>query len=293
MNINNPIRRALLTGYYAASRPYRAWANARRSKAGSAPLIVLFYHRIADDRASSWTHSNRLFRKQITWLQRHCELISLEEAQRRVRNGFNNRVAACITFDDGYAENCDQAIPLLVREKIPCTYFVSTQHVMDGKPFPHDTQQNAVGRPNTIDQLRWMAASGIEIGGHTRTHADLGSITDEVKLYDEVVVAGEELQKAIRSPVRHFAFPYGMPKNLSAHAFQLAFEYGYEGVCSAFGAYNFPGDDPFHIRRIHVDDMLRLKNWCTIDPRHIRRKIEFEYQLPGQDSAKAASTVNS
>jgi peptidoglycan/xylan/chitin deacetylase (PgdA/CDA1 family) len=292
MHFNNPLHRALLSGYYAATLPYRSWANARRLQAGTAPLMVLFYHRIADDRASPWTHSNRLFRKQIAWLQRHCELISLEEVQRRMRNGFNNRLAACITFDDGYAENCDQAIPLLVKEKIPCTYFVSTEHVMEGKQFPHDAAKSCVGRPNTIDQLRWMAVSGIEIGAHTRTHADLGSITDEVKLYDEVVVAGEELQKAIRSPVRHFAFPYGLPKNLSARAFQMAFEYGYEGVCSAYGAYNFPGDDPFHVRRIHADNMLWLKNWCTIDPRHMRKRIDFEYQLPETDSARSASAIS-
>jgi peptidoglycan/xylan/chitin deacetylase (PgdA/CDA1 family) len=292
MHFNNPLHRALLAGYYAASLPYRSWASARRAKAGSAPLMVLFYHRIADDRASSWTHSNKLFRKQIAWLQRHCELISLEEVQRRMRNGFNNRLAACITFDDGYAENCDYAIPLLVTEKIPCTYFVSTQHVIEGKSFPHDVKQNSLGRPNTIEQLRWMATSGIEIGAHTRTHADLGSVSDEVKLYDEVVVAGEELQKAVRSPVRHFAFPYGLPKNLNARAFQMAFEYGYEGVCSAYGAYNLPGDNPFHVRRIHVDDMLRLKNWCTVDPRHLRKRIEFEYQLPEPDSTKSTSAIN-
>ena len=33
----------------------------------------------------------------------------------------------------------------------------------------------------------------------------------------------------------------------------MAFEYGYEGVCSAYGDYNFGGDDPFHIRRIHAE----------------------------------------
>ncbi len=272
------LRQLLLNGYYGATLPYRHWANRRRCANGLAPLMVLFYHRIADDRANGWTHSNQLFLKQIRWLQRHCELVSLEEAQRRMRNVENDRPTACITFDDGYAENCDQAIPLLIDENIPCTYFVSSAHVLDGKRFPHDIAVGCPGHPNTVEQLREMAKCGIEIGAHTRNHADLGPIHDEIKLYDEVVVAGEELQEAIGKSVRYFAFPFGLPGNLNARAFQIAFEYGYEAVCSAYGAYNFPGDDPFHLRRIHVDNMVRLKNWCSVDPRHLRRRLDFDYE---------------
>ncbi len=165
MSIEPRYPKVLLAGYYGASLPYRHWANRRRCAAGMAPLMVLFYHRIADDRANGWTHSNRLFHQQIHWLKRHCELISLEEGQRRIRNLHNDRLAACITFDDGYAENCDQAIPLLVEEKIPCTYFVSSAHVLEGQRFPHDVAASCEGRPNTIQQIREMARCGIEIGG--------------------------------------------------------------------------------------------------------------------------------
>ncbi len=125
-----------------------------------------------------------------------------------------------------------------------------------------------------------MAQHGIEIGAHTRTHADLGHINDECKLYDEVVVAGEELQSAIGAAVRYFSFPFGLPQNLSRHAFQMAYEYGYEAVCSAYGDYNWPGDDPFHLRRIHVENMPRLKNWGTIDPRKLQPSYAVGDYLP-------------
>ena len=49
-------------------------------------------------------------------------LAGLEEAQRRIRSGRNDRLAACVTFDDGYAENCDQAIPFLLEEEIERKY---------------------------------------------------------------------------------------------------------------------------------------------------------------------------
>jgi peptidoglycan/xylan/chitin deacetylase (PgdA/CDA1 family) len=270
MTFPQHFRRLGLSAYYHATLPYRRWLRARLAAQGRAPILVLFYHRIADDGSRNWTHSNRLFRHQIDWLQQHCELISLEAAQRRIRSGQNDRLAACITFDDGYAENCDHAIPLLVQREIPCTYFVSSQYVLTGGKFPDDITTGGRGLPNTLEQLRWMARCGIEIGAHTRTHPDVGRITDERQLHDEVVAAGEELQAAIGKPVRYFAFPYGMPETMSPRAVQMAHEFGYEAVCSAYGDYNFPGDDAFHIRRFHADDMLRLKHLGTVSPRRVR-----------------------
>ena len=68
-----------------------------------------------------------------------------------------------------------------------------------------------------------------------------------------------------------FAFPYGLPQNLNATAIELLAHAGYEGVCTAYGDYNWPGDDAFHIKRIHADpELLRLKNWLTVDPRKRR-----------------------
>ena len=67
------------------------------------------------------------------------------------------------------------AVPLLLKHQIPFTYFVSTDHVLGGEPFPHDVQ---AGRPlasNTLAQLRELAAAGVEIGAHTRSHADFGA----------------------------------------------------------------------------------------------------------------------
>ena len=239
--------------------------------------MVLFYHRIADDAASPWTLANELFARHMRWLKAHFDLVSLAEAQRRIGSGVNHRPAVSITFDDGYAANCDAALPLLVAEKIPCTYFVSSKCVLQGVPFPHDVARGCEGRPNSLADLRAMAAAGIEIGAHTRSHADLSRLKNPHKLYDEVVVAGEELQQAIGTAVRYFAFPFGLSENLNRAVFKLAHEYGYEGVCSAYGGYNFPGDDPFHIQRICADDMLRLKNWLTVDPRKTLRPYRYDF----------------
>ncbi len=273
-------KRLLLNVYYHGSYPLRWWNHRVAMADDRVPVIVLFYHRVADDRANNWTLSNRLFARQIRWLSSHFEIVSLEEAQRRIRRGLNNRPCVSITFDDGYADNCAQAIPLLIKERIPCTYFVTAQNVFDGIPFKHDVARGYPLPPNSLEQIRAMAAAGIEIGAHTYTHADLGQVTNPRQLHYEVVSAGRDLQEALGRPVRYFAFPFGQHKNLNRAAFDMAYEAGYEGVCSAYGGFNFPGDDAFHIQRIPVDDdMIRLKNWTTIDPRKLRTP-RYHYVMP-------------
>lgn len=269
-------KQLLLTLYYEATCPLRAWHRRRLALQGRLPAIVLFWHRIADDRANDWTVSTDHFLRQMHWLKKRFEFVSLEEAQRRVREGCNREPCISVTFDDGYDDNCRRAIPWLVENRIPCTYFVTVNNILSGEPFQHDVQAGRPLLPNSLEQLRAMAAGGIEIGVHTMTHANLGQISDPQVLHREVVVAREELQKALDRPVRYFAFPYGLYQNLNREAFALAEAAGYLGVCSAYGGFNFPGDDPFHLQRIPGDaTMISMKNWVTMDPRKLRvRRFE-------------------
>lgn len=251
--------------YYHATWPARAVWNWQEARAGRAPITILFYHRVADTFPNDWTISRRQFTRHLAWLQANFDLVSLQEAQERIRT-HNHHAAVSITFDDGYAENCDFALPLLIEQRIPCTYFVTLANLVHGRPFPHDRDQPHA--PNTIDQLRALAGTSIEIGAHTRTHANLGAITDPRVLRDEVETAGKELAALIGTRVRFFSFPFGLPEHLNREAARLARDAGYEAVCSAYGGYNFPGDDPFHLQRIHADPLLiSLKNRLTVDPR--------------------------
>jgi peptidoglycan/xylan/chitin deacetylase (PgdA/CDA1 family) len=238
---------------------------------------MLFYHRIADDSPNPWTMTCKSFASQIDWLRARFDIVTLREAQARIRSGRNDRPSACITFDDGYADNRRFAVPLLLKLGIPFTYFVSTDHVLRGKPFPHDV---AAGRPlsvNTLAHLREFVAAGVEIGAHTRSHADLGQMTSLQQAIDEIVGSKRDLETAIGKEIRYFAFPYGQHQNLSAAAFRIAFEANFEGVCSAYGGYNFPGDDAFHLRRFHADEQfIRFVNWMTVDRRKLRIHRDFD-----------------
>jgi peptidoglycan/xylan/chitin deacetylase (PgdA/CDA1 family) len=253
------------------------WCRWSLSASGRAPLAVLIFHRVADDRANCWTTPTATFVKAIDWLQAHFELISLEEVQRRIASGANYQPSVSITFDDGYADNMNVALPLLIVRNIPCTYFVSAGPVLERVPFEHDVRMGNRFAPNSVAELRDIARGGIEIGAHTRTHADLGRVTEEAVMYDEVVRARDDLQDALGVRIRYFAFPFGLHPNLSADAFHMAREAGYDGVCSAYGGYNFSGGDAFHLQRRGVDGPLTgLKHWAMPDPFRPHRDLRVE-----------------
>jgi peptidoglycan/xylan/chitin deacetylase (PgdA/CDA1 family) len=270
-------KECLLAAHYWLTLPARRRSAVERAACQREPVRVLFYHRVADEHPNDWTIATAAFATQIRWLRRRFDLVSLSEAQRRITAGRNQWPTACITFDDGYGDNCQSALPLLLRHEIPFTYFVSTDFVLNGRPFPHDVAAGHPLRPNTPEELRALAAAGVEIGVHTRSHADLGARLSHDQLVDEIAGAKHDLEDSIGCAVRHFAFPYGQHENLSQAAFRVAYEAGYESACSAYGGYNFPGDDPFHVRRIHADrQFLRFKNWLTIDPRKLQMVTGFE-----------------
>ncbi len=271
-----------------AERSRRQAALQKLAASGKAPLYSVFYHRVSDHHRNQWTISCGDFQDHVDYIRRRLPCIDLAELQRRSIQRDSHQPAIAFTFDDGYAENCQFALPLLLKHRIPCTYFVSLQHVLTGQSFPHDIQCQIPLPVNTIDELKSLAAEGIEIGLHARHHVDLSGVTDPRVLESEIVAAARELSSLLKTKVRYFAFPYGMPAQLTPQAIAAVAEAGMQGFCSAFGAYNIPGRDTFHIRRFHGDaGLVRLRNWLDFDLRKLKSEPLISYRLPTENAAAA------
>lgn len=257
-------------------------------KSGRFPIAILFYHRVADCLPTPWTISRRDFVRHLDWLQENFDIVSLSEAQARIRSTSNSRPTVSLSFDDGYAENCDFAIPELIRRRLPATYFVVSQSVAEGRSFPHDAIEDLNIAPNNIDQIRAMHREGIEIAAHTRTHRDLGQISCGTELAEETLGSIREIESWGIGPVRYFSFPFGMPANTSQAAVDILLRSGIQGFCTAYGAWNWPGSCGNHLRRIHADPGIQtLKNWLTLD----LRKFTDHHHLPFKEvpSTEAAT----
>lgn len=281
-----------MNAYMLATAPCRWWIRKQARRTGDMPVTGIFLHRVADDDPNPWSMTNRQFDDLIGWLEKHVDLVSTDEAQRRIREGNRERVAVNITFDDGYADNCMHAIPTLLSKKIPFTYYVTTDNVKTGEPYPHDLKNNQRLAPNSIDEIKAMSDAGVTIGVHTRTHADMGKVTDLSAIEYEIGGARDDLTQWTGTQPIHFAFPFGMPMNMTPKAIQYVADQGFASYSSAHGGYNFPFRDSFHLRRFHGDPMLaRMKNWLSLDPRWIWRQSELDYIPFTRPHAETASDV--
>lgn len=92
--------------------------------------LVLMYHAVLDPwgKGERFTNGNqvdvRLFREQLRFLQRHYEVVPLEEIVRRIRSGREIRGLSAITFDDGYYSVYENAAPVLAELALPATIFL-------------------------------------------------------------------------------------------------------------------------------------------------------------------------
>ncbi len=275
-----------------AGRRKRLQASLRQR--GELPIGILFYHRVADRHPNPWTISRRDFSRQLDWLQQHFDIVSLAEAQRRLRADCCNRPTVSITFDDGYAENADFAIPELARRNLTATYFVSTDFVRSGRSFPHDLAAGQPLPPNTIDHLREFVRLGIEIGAHTRTHPNLGRLHEPVLVEAEILGSVQDLEDWLGQAVQYFAFPFGLPENTTQVAVDCIVAAGLAGFCTAYGAWNWPHTAGYHLRRIHADPGIEsLENWLTLDPRKLHEHIALPFVEPQLTFAQHQQTENS
>ena len=112
-----------------------------------ARLSILIYHRVvpAEDALFPSLPTAQAFDRQIRALAEQFNVLPLAEAIARLRERSLPARAACITFDDGYADNAEVALPILQRHGCPATFFIATDF-LDGGRMWNDTVIEIVRR---------------------------------------------------------------------------------------------------------------------------------------------------
>lgn len=132
-----------------------------------APLTVLLYHRVLSqpDELSPGEPSAAQFDAQMAVLSRVFNVLPLEDALSRLRDGTLPSRALCITFDDGYLDNVEVALPILRTHGLVATFFIASG-LIDGGRMMHDTVIESVRRfPSQSADLGWMGLGARVIDG--------------------------------------------------------------------------------------------------------------------------------
>lgn len=140
-----------------------------------------------------------------------------------------------ITFDDGYQDNYQIALPVMEKFGMKGTVFVIVDNV--GKPGYLSWQQ-----------IKEMQQRNTEIGSHTLTHAKLNELAynDQVK---ETLDSKTKLEGQLGIAVDFLAYPYGKYNESAIHVLQQA---GYLGACSGRPGLNTDSTNAYALKRISI-----------------------------------------
>ena len=294
-------------------------------KGAQARLSILIFHRVLSepDPLMPGEPDAASFDRLCAWVAEWFQVLSLDDAVACLKRGDLPARAMVITFDDGYADNHEVAMPILLRHGLVATFYVATGF-LDGGRMWNDTviesvracQQPALGlahlgieglanlplgdpaqrraairavldnlkyRPVDerlqlvhqvveaagaplrggamlrSDQVKALRQAGMTIGAHTVSHPILLKLTAE-QARREIDQSRQHLEAILGEPVRHFAYPNGVPgRDMSDATAKLVRDMGFDSaVTTAWGAARM-GADSFQLPRFTPWDRSRWK----------------------------------
>lgn len=146
-------------------------------------LSILIYHRVLAQPGlqSPGEEDTKKFDQQISWLTACFRIIPLREAVQKLRQGKLPPRTACITFDDGYADNAKIALPILQKYGISATFFVSTGF-LDGGRMWNDTVIELVRQaPGPMINLSKIGLGQFEISTFPQREQAINILLNKLK----------------------------------------------------------------------------------------------------------------
>ena len=185
----------------AALEPARADDTRRRLR-----VPILMYHYVSEPPEDADRYRRDLsvtpeqLDAQLRWLRDNgYTVVSLDEVTLALRAGARLPPRPVVlTFDDGYADAYEHAFPLLKKHAMTATFFVVSGWMDEGR-----------AGYMTWEQAREMAAAGMSIQSHSRTHPDLSRGCDYDCLVYQVLGSIETIEAEIGVRPRFFCYPSG------------------------------------------------------------------------------------
>jgi peptidoglycan/xylan/chitin deacetylase (PgdA/CDA1 family) len=211
---------------------------------------VLMYHSVSHAPAASTRALSvrpDMFAAQLRYL-RHQGFSGLTFGElcqrRRTRQPLPARPIV-LTFDDGYADLIEEALPIMIEQGFPATLFVTTGWLRGAARCAAGTPP---GRMLSWGQVTALSSAGVEIAAHSHSHPRLDQIS-EPRLRDELANSQRLLEDRLGHPVCSLAYPYGYSsRRVRAVARQL----GYLQAAVVANAVAAPDCDLFGVPRLTI-----------------------------------------
>lgn len=182
---------------------------------GANRLSILIFHRVLPRQDALFpdeAYAGRFDAQLSEW--RECfNFVSLADGVRGLRTGKLPRRAACITFDDGYADNAEVALPILQKHGLTATFFIATGFLDGGRMWNDTIIELIRNAPDAID-LRALGYGQHSLGSPVERQRAIGALLNELKYLP--LDARLDMVEAVRALV-----PATLPENLMMTSAQV------------------------------------------------------------------------
>lgn len=180
-----------------------------------------------------------------------------------------NKAIVSITFDDATMTQFKNAFPIAQKHNIPGTLYVQTG------PIGFDEWNM------TWDDVFTFRKAGWEIGGHTKSHANLMAITDTER-EEELRVSTALLEDKLGELPVSFAAPYGEFDDKVIEQIRGYYENNVAAWGSEEGIDNVIGEtDPYRISRYNVKKVHTGSQLCEATKRAVEKKTWIVFAFHG------------
>jgi peptidoglycan/xylan/chitin deacetylase (PgdA/CDA1 family) len=212
-------------------------------------LPVLMYHSVStvdDGPLRDLAVPAERLREQLGALaEAGYALVGQTEALRRKESDPNAMVVG-LTFDDGYLDFLTAGLAVLRDVGATATLYVSVGHI--GRDAAPMATTGTFGSLLSWDQVREVAAAGIEIGNHSLIHHPL-DVLRPVVLDAEIRESKERLEQEISAAIPSFAYPHGYN---SGRVRATVAKYGHDNACEVGRRLHHVGSARFAVPRLHI-----------------------------------------
>jgi len=221
-------------------------------------VIVLMYHSIADNK-EFFTVSPKEFEKQMQYLKDNNfnvisinTLISLIEKQDK----FPPKTLV-ITFDDGYLDNYENALPILKKFNFPATIFIFTAGINKITTTKSGINLKMLSK----EQIKELSDINlITIGCHSNKHIKLSQINNKEELEKELLISKNILTDITNKEITIFAYPYGDFNKQTIESVKKYFKLAF-GIKNGKIKFN---DNIFALKRNSIDSMVSFEEFKFI-----------------------------
>jgi peptidoglycan/xylan/chitin deacetylase (PgdA/CDA1 family) len=217
-------------------------------KKPAADGVILYYHAIPAEQ-------RHLFARQMDVLVHLTKPTKLDS---ELFPDSETRYSA-VTFDDGFVNVLENALPELEKRKIPATIFVVTDRMGDYPDwYPESAQYERHQKIASAEQLRQLPTDLITIGSHTMRHPMLTTLNEE-GARQELYQSRMKLEALLDRKVTLFSFPFG---DFNPRLIEWCREAGYKRVFTSLPVAAFREPASFAMGRVPVnptDSLLEFR----------------------------------